>query len=68
MDAKKRMTTRAEMVRSIKIAARVSELRNIANDAAAYYDRALAASGLPKEHFDLRLVLRGILPSPSKDE
>jgi hypothetical protein len=54
------------MVRSIKIAARIAELRRIADDAAEYYDRALADSGLPKEHFDLRLILRGILPSPSK--
>jgi hypothetical protein len=61
------MTTRAAMVREIKIAARMAELRRVAEDASAYYDRALAASGLPREHFNLRLMLRGILPSPSKD-
>ena len=60
------MTTRAEMVREILIAARIAELRRIGDEAAEYYDRALADSGLPKEHFDLRLILRGILPSPSK--
>jgi hypothetical protein len=62
------MTTRAEMVREILIAARIAELRRIADDAAEWYRRAQAASGLPKEHFDLRLMLRGILPAPSKDE
>jgi hypothetical protein len=67
MDAKDRMT-RAAMVRSIKIAARIAELRHVADDAGEWYRRALADSGMPKEHFDLRLVLRGILPSPSKDE
>jgi hypothetical protein len=66
MAAAKDRMTRAEMVRSIKISARIAELRRIADDAAEYYDRALASSGLPKEHFDLRLILRGILPSPSK--
>jgi len=61
------MTTRAEMVRSIKIAARIAELRRLGEEAAENYKHMLAASGLPREHFNLRLILRGILPSPSKD-
>ena len=60
------MTTRADMVREILIAARIAELRHVGENAAEWYRQALAASGLPKEHFDLRLILRGILPSPSK--
>jgi hypothetical protein len=66
MDAENRMN-RAKMVREILISARLAELRRMADDAAEWYRRALAASGLPEEHFKLRLILRGILPSPSKD-
>ena len=58
------MTTRADMVREIKIAARVAELRRLAERTARAYDEAVAASGLPPEHFRLRLMLRGLLPPP----
>jgi hypothetical protein len=60
------MTTRADMVREIKIAARVAELRRLAERTARAYDEAVAASGLPPEHFRLRLMLRGLLPPPRK--
>lgn len=61
------MTTRADMVREIRIAARVAELRRVAEDASEHYQKMLAASGLPREHFNLRMMLLGrLLPPPRK--
>ena len=61
------MTTREQMKVGILIAARVCELRRLAEDTARAYDEAVARSGLPPEHFRLRMMLRGMLPPPSKD-
>ena len=65
------MTTREQMTAGIFAAARVAELKRLAEDTARGYERALAASGLPKQHFDLRLMLLGrlpmLLPPPRKD-
>ena len=63
------MTTREQINRAkteILIAARVSELRRLAEDTATAYERALAASGLPREHFRLRMMLRGIASRSDK--
>jgi hypothetical protein len=60
--------SRQQLKNEILISARIAELRRVGDDAAEWYTRALAASGLPEEHFKLRLILRNILPSPSKDE
>lgn len=54
------------MVREILIAARMAELRRVAADASEAYEQALAASGLPRAHFNLRLTLLGRLPPPRK--
>jgi hypothetical protein len=64
------MTTR-EQIKAAKneilISARVAELRGVAADAAEHYKQALAASGLPEQHFKLRLMLLGrLLPPPRK--
>jgi hypothetical protein len=60
--------TRANMVRrevrEILITARVCELKRLAADTSEHYRQALAASGLPEEHFKLRLMLLGLLPPP----
>jgi hypothetical protein len=65
--ANARMTTRADrMAREILIAARVAELRHLANETAENYELALAQSGMPREHFNLRLMLKGVLPSSRK--
>jgi hypothetical protein len=64
------MTSRAVVkreVREIKIAARMAELRRLAEQTARAYDEALRASGLPREHFNLRLMLRGRLLPPSRE-
>jgi hypothetical protein len=56
-----------ELAQAIRISARVHELKRIAADAAEHYERALAASRLPREHFNLRLMLLGrLLPPPRK--
>jgi hypothetical protein len=60
-----RMTTREEMKVGIQIAARVAELRDLAEDTSAAFEQALVASGLPREHFRLRAMLLG-LPSPPR--
>jgi hypothetical protein len=53
--------------RERKIAARVHELRRLAERTADAYQRALIASGLPPEHFQLRMMLLGrLLPPPRK--
>ena len=54
------MTARAEMVREILIAARVCELRRLANDTTEAYERALARCGMTREHFSLRTMLLGL--------
>ena len=46
----------------ILAAAPVAELKDLAAHTSKAYERALAASGLPPEHFRLRLMLRGMLP------
>ena len=61
------MTSRAVVkreVREIKIAARMAELRRLAEQTARAYDEALGASGLPREHFNLRMMLLGRLLAP----
>jgi hypothetical protein len=46
---------------------RVGELKQLAADTSEAYERALAASGLPRQHFNLRLQLLGrLLPPPRK--
>jgi hypothetical protein len=58
---------RDQMKTEIQIAARVCELRRVAENASERYERTLAASGLPKAHFNLRLQLLGrLLPPPKK--
>jgi hypothetical protein len=65
--ATKQMTQRQQIRNEILISARVSELRRLAADTSEAFDRAVAASGLPLEHFKLRLMLRGLLlPPPRK--
>ena len=55
------------LAQAIKVAARVAALRRLAEDASEVYQRALVASGLPREHFRLRLMLLGrLLPPPRK--
>ena len=45
----------------------VGELKQLAERTATAYDEAVAASGLTREHFRLRMMLRGMLePPPSK--
>jgi hypothetical protein len=59
------MTTREQIERAkceIMIAARVSELRRLAEETTEEFERRLAASGLPREHFRLRAMLLGRLP------
>jgi hypothetical protein len=63
------MTTREQIdaaKNEIRISARIAELRRVADDAAEHYRRTLAASGMTREHFRLRLMLLGrLLPPPS---
>jgi hypothetical protein len=54
------------LAQAIKVAARVHEPRRLAEDTAAAHERALAASGLPPEHFRLRLMLLGRLSLPPR--
>jgi hypothetical protein len=59
--------TREQMKNEILIAARVCELRRLAEDTSAAFEQALAASGMTREHFNLRLMLLGrMLPPPRK--
>jgi hypothetical protein len=56
-----------EIAQAIKVSARVHELKRLASDTAEAYQQMLAASGLPEEHFRLRLMLLGrLLPPPRK--
>jgi hypothetical protein len=55
------------IARAIKVAARVHELKELAARTSVAYERALLASGLPEEHFRLRLMLLSRLPTPRKD-
>ena len=49
--------TRVEQLKNeIRIAARVCELRRLAEDTARTYDAAVAASGMTREHFRLRPI------------
>lgn len=58
--------TREQMKNEIRIAARVHELKDLAADISRAYDEAVAASGMTREHFNLRLMLLGrLLPPPS---
>jgi hypothetical protein len=62
--------TREQLKTGIRIAARICELRRLAEDTSEAYRHALATSGLPEEHFKLRLMLLGrvrLLPPPRKD-
>jgi hypothetical protein len=59
-------TTRA-LAQEIKVAARICELKEPAADTTEAYQRELVASGLPEQHFRLRLRLLGrLLPPPRK--
>jgi hypothetical protein len=59
----------ARITRERKIASRVGELRQLAEATSEAYRQALAASGLPEEHFKLRLMLLGrLLPPPRRGE
>lgn len=62
----KSILDRAHIItRGRKVAARVAELKRLAEDTSEAYRQALAASGFPPEHFRLRLMLRGyLLPPP----
>jgi hypothetical protein len=64
------MTTRANMVRrearEILIAARVAALRRLAEDTSKAFEQELARSGMTREHFRLRLMLRGMLEPPPR--
>jgi hypothetical protein len=61
--------TREQLIDEILIAARVAALRHMAEDTSKNYEQALAASGLPRQHFNLRLMLMGrLLPPPRKAE
>lgn len=55
------------IARERKVSARVDELKRLAEDTTAAYEQALATSGLPREHFRLRMMLLGRpLPPPRK--
>ena len=59
MDADENRMNREQINREkseIMIAARVCELRRLAADTARAYDEAVAARGLPPEHFRLRAI------------
>jgi hypothetical protein len=59
--------TRAEMVREIRIAARLAALRRLAAETAEAYDQT--DSGLPPRHRELRRMLLGrLLPPPRKGD
>jgi hypothetical protein len=61
------MTTRDQIEREkceIQIAARICGLRRLAEDTSEAFERALADSGMTREHFRLRMMLRGMLPPP----
>jgi hypothetical protein len=65
------MTTREQIEREkceIMIASRIAALRRLAEETTGEFERRLAASGLPREHFRLRMMLRGMLPPPRKGE
>jgi hypothetical protein len=49
-----------------KVAARVDDLKRLAERTAAAYDEAVVHSGLPPEHFRLRAMLFGMLPQPPR--
>jgi hypothetical protein len=55
------------IAQSIKVAARVHELKELAARTSAAYEQALHASGLIEEHFRMRLMLLSRLPTPRKD-
>jgi hypothetical protein len=57
------MKTRADMVREIRIAARLAALRKLAAETAEAYDKLAADNKLPAEH---RRLLLGMLPPPRK--
>ena len=63
-----RMTENAHaLAQAIKVAARVHALKELAARTFEAYRQALAASGLPEEHFRLRLMLLGsLLPPPPR--
>ena len=55
----------ATITRQRKIAGRVGELKQLAADTTEAYRQALAASGLPEQHFRLRaMLLSRLLPPP----
>jgi hypothetical protein len=61
----------AVITRDRKVAARVGELKVLAERTSEAYERALAASGMTREHFRLRAMLLGrlpLLPPPRKGE
>ena len=62
----KARTIAAERAEASAVTARVDELKELAEHTVRAYDEALAASGLPRQHFNLRLQLLGRLPAPRK--
>lgn len=60
--------TREQLKTGIQIAARICELRRLAADTSKQFEQALAESGLPRQHFALRLMLLGRLPPPPKSK
>ena len=63
----KAIIARAQIIaRDRKVAAHVGELKELAAATTAAYEQALAASGLPREHFRLRMMLLGRLPPPPR--
>jgi hypothetical protein len=60
--------TREQIKTEIRIAARVAELRHIAVDTSEKFEQALSASGLPREHFRLRMMRLGRLLPPRKSK
>ena len=60
------MKARADMVREIRIAARLAALRKLAAETAEAYDKLAADNTLPAEHRRLRAMLLGMLPPPRK--
>jgi hypothetical protein len=65
----RRLTPREQIKNEILISARVHALKELAEDTAEAYERAVAASGMTREHFRLRAVLLGIiLPPPPRED
>jgi hypothetical protein len=58
-------TTNAhKLAQEIKVSARVHALKRLAKDTSQAYEQMLRDSGMPREHFRLRLMLFSRLPPP----